>query len=223
MSVCICKMTQITQIHLFLLRVFVSPLPAHIRVFCLHSEAENLADCDFSKQHMFVTGCCEDFVCYHSKNSRTGTAGVEPSWKRRLENVHMKLAETTSSSSSSSSRDFDLFAHKRSTWCEASTSVRWRLFTALNSRPKYDFSLFIEYQVGTEQISLSSLCLRFLWNHFQGVCGFSSIWYMRHSEHDFMHFYFTDSGCQSKVSIFRVSLIVMKQQSPKKVALVPKM
>lgn len=107
------QITQITQIHL---RVFVSPLPALIRVFCLRSEAENLADCDFSKQHMFLKGCCEDFVCYHSKNSRTGTAGVEPSWKRwqRLENVHMKLAETASSSSSSS-RDFDLFAHKRST------------------------------------------------------------------------------------------------------------
>lgn len=106
-------MTQITQIHLFLLRVFVSPLAA--RVFCLRSEAENLADCDFSKQHMFLKGCCEDFVCYHSKNSRMGTAGVEPSWKRWqwLENVHMKLAETASSSSSS--RDFDLFAHKRST------------------------------------------------------------------------------------------------------------
>lgn len=128
MSVCICKMTQITQIHLFLLRVFVSPLPALIHVFCLRSEAENLADCDFSKQHMFLKGCCEDFVCYHSKNSRTGTAGEEPSWKRwqRLENVHMKLAETASSSSS---RDFDLFAHKRSTWCKASTSVRWQSYS----------------------------------------------------------------------------------------------
>lgn len=50
--------------------------------FRLRSEAENLTDCDFSKQHMFLKGCCEDFVCYHSKNSRMGTAGVEPSWKR---------------------------------------------------------------------------------------------------------------------------------------------
>lgn len=102
-------------LHLFMFFVFVLKLKISQTVTSANSTC-------------ILKGCCEDFVCYHSKNSRTGTAGEEPSWKRwqRLENVHMKLAETASSSSS---RDFDLFAHKRSTWCKASTSVRWQSYS----------------------------------------------------------------------------------------------
>lgn len=111
------------------------------------------------------------------------------------------------------------------------------LFTALNSRPKYDFSLFnvlnlfIEHQVGTEEIkAFHHFAHVFSGTTFSRVCGNSSILYMHHSEHDFMHFYFTEvvfwqqiRSVYPKSAFFRVSLIVMKQQSPKKVVLVPKM
>lgn len=73
------------------------------------------------------------------------------------------------------------------------------LFTALNSRPKYDFSLFnvlnlfIEHQVGTEEIkAFHHFAHVFSGTTFSRVCGNSSILYMHHSEHDFMHFYFTE-------------------------------
>lgn len=226
MSVCVCKMTQITQIHLFLLRVFVSPLPARIRVFCLRSEAENLADCDFSKQHMFVTGCCEDFVLPQQEQSNGNSGrGAE------LETVAGKRPHETGRNGF-----FFFFFFFSGFWpfCTQKVNMMWSFhISAVTVIHCTEFTsqvwfFFVYWASGWNRtnkpfISLLTFSLKplsaCLWFQFNFI--YAPQWTR------FYAFLFyrscllaAGSECQSKV---RVSLIVMKQQSPQKVALVPKM
>lgn len=181
MSVCVCKMTQITQIHLFFLRVFVSPLSVLVRVF--------LSSFWSWKSHRLWLESAANSTCFWGGAVRilSVTTARTVEWEQRewsrvgnggrgwgLENVHIKLAETASSSSS---QDFDLFAHKRSPWCFHIGAVT-ELFTALYSCRCCSqvtvlyWIFFIEYQVGTEQIkAFHHFAHVFSETSFSRICG----------------------------------------------------